>query len=125
MDHIEDRLYGDSESPSFVENESKTISRLVEDSDNEVDSRAVHGRLHNLACVAIEAGVEVSSETDGEADAYDANDDSIVTDGAHLADEINAKLKTLISENKKLISENEKTKSENRNLLSKLQVLQA
>jgi hypothetical protein len=127
MDLIEDRLFGDSDSPSSIENVSETVSslHLVDDSDNEVDSRAVPGRLHSLACVAIEAGVEVSSETDGEADSENVNGDSIITDGDRIADEITAKLRTLISENKKLISENEKTKAENHKLLSKLKVLQA
>jgi hypothetical protein len=59
----------------------------------------------------------VSSETDGEADAKHADDDSILIDGARLADEITVKLRTFIAENKKLISENEKTKSENRSKL--------
>jgi regulator of replication initiation timing len=124
MDIIEQRLFRDSDSPSSVENVSETMSGLNDgdpvmssDSDPEVDSRAVPGRLHNLACVAVEAGVEVSSEMSGEAATGGGDDDSILTDGARLADEITAKLRALISEN-------EKTKADNKKLRSKLNVLQ-
>lgn len=119
MDILEDRLFGDSDSPSSVENVSETYSGLINDNDlfPEVDSRAVPERLYNLARVAVEAGVEVSSEMGGEAATGGGDDDSILTDGARLADEITANLRTLISEN-------EKSKADNQKLRSQLQVLQ-